>query len=786
MQPPNYCLVCGDPAKYYNYNVPSCAGCRIFFRRAVIDVRTYGCNSNGICKVKGKNYCRQCRFDQCIRVGMNPAGINLPKNGNKKAVFDLIDSRKRVIATTNLLGLPSMSSSPEMPYVPTKMASITLPQLMEYRDVDFLLFLESKVCKLRQSTFRPDYLFTVKITDIIKKESELGNADRYESIQSSTASNSSQQNSPFKTDIMKTKLVLQQWTALDLLLSIEMAKILPVFAKLEHNDKERFIRNTYAIVTLFTRSYYSYEKRSDVIIYPDGTMPISLPLNTPRSITKLENDVMLRSTQPVKRIDLTREEYVLLKAMLFCNPAGEDNSDAGKRILEEEYERYSKTLLRYMQSIHGDTKGASRYAQVLLIMEAMLYFAERTQYCLICGVPTKHYHYYVPSCMACRLFFRRTVISGRNYGCSQNSVCEIKGKNSCRQCRFDQCIRVGMNPAGIKFAKNVNVSAVSDFVESRKRFIDASTDKISFPSTSSLPDILPIIPVKMASIILPQPMEYRDVDFLLFLESKVRKLRECSFNPEYMFTSSLTEIIEKGSELGNADRYDNNTNWLISKDSCQNSVFEADVLNTMRVLQHWVALDLLLSVVMAKVLPVYAKLEHNDKESLVRNTYAIVTLFTRCYYSYEKRSDVTIYPDGTKPISLFLNTPRCITKLESEVLIRCIQPVKRINLTKEEYLLLKALLFCNPACENISDAGRELLRKESERYSQTLLRYMQSIHGDAKGASRYAQVIAVIEAMFYFAMRTREYQLLWVVQRAEQARRLGREFPRVCIIEESF
>uniref|UniRef100_A0A7E4ZYA2 NR LBD domain-containing protein n=1 Tax=Panagrellus redivivus TaxID=6233 RepID=A0A7E4ZYA2_PANRE len=189
---------------------------------------------------------------------------------------------------------------------------------------------------------------------------------------------------------------------------------------------------------------------------------------------------------------------------------------------------------------------------------------------------------------------------------------------------------------------------------------------------------------------------------------------------------------------------------------------------------------------MAKILPVFQQLAPIDKEPFITNVLVVISLLTQSYYSHENCCEIITYPDGFTPLWLVQKQQKEITKLETEVFIRCIQPVKRIDLTKEEYVLIKAIIFCNPACSNISDAGQQLLEQECERYSKTLLRYMQSIHGGTKGASRYAQVIAVMEAMAYFAERLREFHLIRMIQRAQEAKRQGQKSRAVYVIDDLF
>ncbi|VDL63980.1 unnamed protein product [Nippostrongylus brasiliensis] len=49
--PGTLCVVCEDIATGNHYSVPSCNGCKTFFRRAVVNNRTFTCMGNGDCPV---------------------------------------------------------------------------------------------------------------------------------------------------------------------------------------------------------------------------------------------------------------------------------------------------------------------------------------------------------------------------------------------------------------------------------------------------------------------------------------------------------------------------------------------------------------------------------------------------------------------------------------------------------------------------------------------------------------------------------------------------------------
>ncbi|KAI5751403.1 hypothetical protein M8J77_007159 [Diaphorina citri] len=67
------CKVCGDKASGKHYGVPSCDGCRGFFKRSIRRNLEYVCKERGHCivDVTRRNQCQACRFSKCLQVKMN-------------------------------------------------------------------------------------------------------------------------------------------------------------------------------------------------------------------------------------------------------------------------------------------------------------------------------------------------------------------------------------------------------------------------------------------------------------------------------------------------------------------------------------------------------------------------------------------------------------------------------------------------------------------------------------------------------------------------------------------
>ncbi|XP_059621785.1 protein dissatisfaction-like [Phlebotomus argentipes] len=71
------CKVCGDRASGKHYGVPSCDGCRGFFKRSIRRNLEYVCKEGGRCivDVSRRNQCQACRFAKCLQANMRREAV---------------------------------------------------------------------------------------------------------------------------------------------------------------------------------------------------------------------------------------------------------------------------------------------------------------------------------------------------------------------------------------------------------------------------------------------------------------------------------------------------------------------------------------------------------------------------------------------------------------------------------------------------------------------------------------------------------------------------------------
>ncbi|KHJ76000.1 zinc finger, C4 type, partial [Oesophagostomum dentatum] len=72
---------------------------------------------------------------------------------------------------------------------------------------------------------------------------------------------------------------------------------------------------------------------------------------------------------------------------------------------------------------------------------------------LVCGAQATGFHFDAQSCSACAAFFRRTVSLNKKFVCIANrSDCQVHYSmhQICRSCRFEKCLKAGMNREGVQ------------------------------------------------------------------------------------------------------------------------------------------------------------------------------------------------------------------------------------------------------------------------------------------------------------------------------------------------
>ncbi|KAH7724296.1 zinc finger protein [Aphelenchoides avenae] len=368
--------------------------------------------------------------------------------------------------------------------------------------------------------------------------------------------------------------------------------------------------------------------------------------------------------------------------------------------------------------------------------------------CDICGQDTNTYHYDVASCNGCRTFFRRTIMLGKAYTCMSGGRCPQQLYRNCRACRFDRCILIGMSLDAVKFPPHVDAELVNRAImHRRKELISGAHDT----------------PFKF-SLLCHGSLECHEINELLHAEGKCLTLRE-AVEPSAMYTANLRSNLLEDVRLGNIGRLQQKPppGREVKVEYILNGhVYEQKAVGSGR---NWLGIDLVFGVEVAKTLPVFQRLELADKMALLAQTSFANMTFLMAFYSVSQHSSTMTFPCGNPPMPMCVRVETqsiplaCFsqTGLETEVYCRSVVPMLRTGLSVEEYVLLRAIIFCNAESRDLTSEGREIVLCERERYADLLLRHLQLKHGRSGGAARYSEVIALVNTYVHFGQRYWEH-----------------------------
>ncbi|GMS81902.1 hypothetical protein PENTCL1PPCAC_4077, partial [Pristionchus entomophagus] len=132
--------------------------------------------------------------------------------------------------------------------------------------------------------------------------------------------------------------------------------------------------------------------------------------------------------------------------------------------------------------------------------------------------------------------------------------------------------------------------------------------------------------------------------------------------------------------------------------------------------KFWITVDLAYTIEWLKTLPFFHALRKCEQLRLVRNVTQAVAYLTAAFDSYTRlNSDVTIFPDGT----MLCQRQKCREHSEEHNKWFGINTrLKSIGVDKREYVLLKAIISCDPDDYIFCAKSREMLQKERNRFAK--------------------------------------------------------------------
>ncbi|KAK7103500.1 estrogen-related receptor gamma-like isoform X3 [Littorina saxatilis] len=255
------CLVCGDVASGYHYGVSSCEACKAFFKRTIQGNIEYSCPASGECEItkRRRKACQACRFQKCLRVGMLREGVRLDRvRGGRQKYKRNPDNQ-----TTMVQPIVSVTKKPCM-------------DLSDNKILSTLLALESQLDKLFAS-----------------------------------------QDPSMTDDEVKFRAAVSDLADRELVITISWAKQVPGFANLSLIDQMNLLQHSWLEILCLNLVFRSCPYNGTVCYAEDLRVPAEMveTYNIPPELDSLTRKLCKKFTY----LGVSREEYVLLKAIILCN-----------------------------------------------------------------------------------------------------------------------------------------------------------------------------------------------------------------------------------------------------------------------------------------------------------------------------------------------------------------------------------------------------------------------------------------------------------------------------------
>ncbi|CAO4377861.1 unnamed protein product [Caenorhabditis nigoni] len=307
---PSKCSVCGRPAHQHHCGVPTCKGCKGFFRRMYISQKINNCQFDMNCfdEAKSESFnirCQFCRFQKCIQVGMDPNDL-------------------RIAGAESLNALTTSSAN----------LSLLLKQLAHLDN--------HRVHLLKNCSSDGD--------------------PTIEEISSMT------RNLNFRRSPMIGDQSPAEWGFFTGLISIDFLRKLQIVQKLDVPDRSILLRQSFTSISLLSGAHDALHKKVSCLTYPNGS-DYFLSVDSTVSVD-LENRIRCRLVGRMCDLKMTYEEKLLLYVIFSCDPALTGLSERGQTLISSHRNVYTSLLVQYC--LHNYQKlGPARFVDLLSIYDAI-------------------------------------------------------------------------------------------------------------------------------------------------------------------------------------------------------------------------------------------------------------------------------------------------------------------------------------------------------------------------------------------------------------------------------
>ncbi|RCN50451.1 Ligand-binding domain of nuclear hormone receptor [Ancylostoma caninum] len=369
--------------------------------------------------------------------------------------------------------------------------------------------------------------------------------------------------------------------------------------------------------------------------------------------------------------------------------------------------------------------------------------------CAVCGDGHAKLHYGVLACYGCKGFFRRTLTGKYRYACrfGNNCVVDKFQRNSCRYCRFNRCIEVGMDPKG----RNRYPGPHKGIAKILYIFFQAVRPDRDLTGKQKVPRIRkkPIDEELLSHVLRLHGDDWsrklnNDTRILLLqlmnIEAKVVKGDNNMSNnmqpPRDPRNISLKEMFEQKPSMDGRRTEMRYEPFRMAR---------TEELSEIAHRRAIAAVDWVDSLTEIAEVP-----ETEDKVALVKSCYSPLTIFNfsartaqntpnpdilcLCSHSYVPRR---LPPE-------FNETNHLSNVLIDRTLNELVAPLRKLNLKEEEIVPLKAIIILNPNAKGLSDRAKIAIGDLRDKVQDMLFQIVKELHPIYTASSRFGNLLLLL------------------------------------------
>ncbi|KAK0412407.1 hypothetical protein QR680_006195 [Steinernema hermaphroditum] len=277
----------------------------------------------------------------------------------------------------------------------------------------------------------------------------------------------------------------------------------------------------------------------------------------------------------------------------------------------------------------------------------------------------------------------------------------------CRLCRFEKCLKVGMNKKGIK-------ALVKDEI----------------PKTS--PDLKI---VKASQISTERDTLISTLNKLLYVEEKIAHLRYSTYFP-YSTSKGVLDYFNDACAISNTRKHQ-----VLARFAKPEAflLFNEEMASSGH--KFWMYLDLVLAIEYYKTMEIMSRLSRLDQIALLKGTLRQVASFHAAYDAYIRGHTDLVEPNDFVPFSHPHFRGEAFDRWHSK---SCVRVCAQVKPTLDKIVLLKSIIALNPNAPNLSVYGQEVVAKERLKSTNMLMSLIRVERGGDEWISYFSRLYDIV------------------------------------------